>query len=147
MNMTNYTTEDINEYVGINLFRIRIDYLITKVTVDRHSCTNPDEIATWRDNCRYLARELAATGCKRAKKHDWDKRESALDMAAKAIIRSMQAATMTKIKPVWHAGKIKWVVTYNGTTWGTRFATRADAEKQIERVTGARRYTGLIPGE
>lgn len=82
-----HTIEDITEIVKVREFRTRMDHLARVVHVDYHACATQRELENWVEICRRVASELRRTGCKRAKREDWDRRESYLDASASLIAK------------------------------------------------------------
>lgn len=73
--------------VPVAVLRARTEHLERLVHADRHSCVTPEEVARWVVRARGVAAELQGNVSRRATAADWQRRESALDASASAILR------------------------------------------------------------
>lgn len=85
-----HTVESITSTVSVAEFRNLTDHLFRVCRVDFNACKGESERAKWVEQCRKVAGWVREAGCKRAKREDWDRRESALELSATLIIRVLE---------------------------------------------------------
>ena len=85
MNMNHYTVSTTQTVVPVANFRRQIERLERKIHVDYSACADKNELGRWAAETRRVASDLIATGCKRAKVTDWDRRERAIERATDLV--------------------------------------------------------------